>query len=51
MDAKSRQVLEYDKVLARLAGYTSFSASEALALAQVPATDLLEAPRLQAETA
>jgi DNA mismatch repair protein MutS2 len=50
MDQKTLHVLEYDKVRQRLAGYTSFSAGEALARALSPLTDLEEARRLQAET-
>jgi DNA mismatch repair protein MutS2 len=50
MDQKSLHILEFAKVRERLAGYTSFSAGEALARALSPVTDLAEARRLQAET-
>jgi DNA mismatch repair protein MutS2 len=45
------EALELDKVLARLAHHTAFSASEALALALEPTTDVAEARRRQAATA
>jgi DNA mismatch repair protein MutS2 len=45
------EALELDKVLARLAYHTAFSASEALALSLEPTTDLAEARRRQAATA
>lgn len=50
MDQKSLHILEFDKVRQRLAGYTGFSAGEALARALTPVTDLAEARRMQAET-
>ncbi len=50
MDSKSLQMLEFSKILARLAQYTSFSAGRELALAVHPTTDLTEARRWQAET-
>ncbi len=50
MDKKSQTTLEFNKVLQRLASYTSFSAGETLALEVTPTTDLGEAHRLQAET-
>ncbi len=50
MDRKSLHTLEFHKVRDRLAGYTSFSAGEALARALMPTTDLLEAVQWQAET-
>jgi DNA mismatch repair protein MutS2 len=50
MDDKSRKTLEFDKVLDRLAGYTSFSAGHALALQLKPTADLDQARRWQAET-
>ncbi len=50
MDKKSRRTLEFDKVLERLADYTSFSAGRALALLVEPTTDLDLARRWQAET-
>ncbi|MDJ0753316.1 MAG: endonuclease MutS2 [Ardenticatenaceae bacterium] len=49
MDLKSSQILEFDKVKKRLAEYTNFSASEALALHLMPTTDEREAIRWQAE--
>jgi DNA mismatch repair protein MutS2 len=50
MDEKSQQILEFSKIKARLASYTSFSAGEALALALTPTADLQEARRWQTET-
>jgi DNA mismatch repair protein MutS2 len=50
MDAKSQNVLELPKVLARLAGNASFSASKELALSLAPVTNLAEARRRQTET-
>ena len=50
MDAKTSQTLEFDKVLAILAGYTSFSAGEELARRLRPTTDRTEAEQRQAET-
>ncbi len=51
MDTKSLITLEFDKVRRILAGYTSFSGGEELALALEPTTDLLEARQWQTETA
>ena len=51
MDEKSLNTLEFHKVLDILAGYTSFSAGEALARGLRPTTDLIEARGWQAETA
>jgi DNA mismatch repair protein MutS2 len=51
MDTKSLTILEFPKVRQILAGYTSFSGGEQLALSLTPTTDLLEARRWQAETA
>ena len=51
MDSKSLTILEFPKVRQILAGYTSFSGGEQLALGLMPTTDLLEARRWQAETA
>lgn len=51
MDSKSLTILEFPKVRQILAGYTSFSGGEQLALSLTPTTDLLEARRWQAETA
>ncbi len=50
MDEKSMRTLEFDKVRRILAGYTSFSAGEELALAILPTEDLDVALRRQAET-
>lgn len=50
MDQKSLRTLEFDKVRAILAGYTSFSAGEELARRLRPTTDLFEARQWQAET-
>jgi DNA mismatch repair protein MutS2 len=50
MDEKSRKILEFDKVLKRLASYTSFSAGQSLALKVKPTTDIEDARRWQAET-
>lgn len=50
MDTKSLQMLEFSKVLARLAQYTGFNAGRDLALAVQPTTDVAEARRWQAET-
>ena len=50
MDAKSLQTLELPKILHRLAGYTAFSASAALALSLAPTAELSEAQHRQAET-
>lgn len=50
MDTKSLQTLEFDKVLRRLAAYTSFSAGAALALGTQPTRDMAEARRWQAQT-
>ena len=51
MNEKSLRLLEFDKVLAKLAEYTSFSAGEAAALASKPTTDLYDARLWQAQTA
>ncbi|UCC65728.1 MAG: endonuclease MutS2 [Anaerolineae bacterium] len=50
MDEKVLETLEFHKILARLAGYTDFSAGRALALALRPATDLSQAQARQQET-
>ena len=50
MDAKTLIVLEYPKILERLAGYCAFSASAALARDLRPATVMDEVCRLQQET-
>lgn len=50
MDKKSRLTLEFDKILDRLAHYTSFSAGNALARQVEPTSDLDEAKLWQTET-
>jgi DNA mismatch repair protein MutS2 len=50
MDTKTLTVLEYPKILERLAGYCAFSASAALARGLRPATVMDEVCRLQQET-
>ncbi|MEW5829324.1 MAG: endonuclease MutS2 [Chloroflexota bacterium] len=50
MDTKTLTVLEYPKILDRLAGYCAFSASAALARDLRPATVMDEVCRLQQET-
>jgi len=50
VDSKSFRILEFDKVLDRLAAYASFSAGETLARQLEPTTDLATAQRWQAET-
>jgi DNA mismatch repair protein MutS2 len=50
MDSKTLHVLEYDKILARLARFCDFSASVELARALVPSSNQEEATRLLAET-
>jgi DNA mismatch repair protein MutS2 len=51
MDEKSLGILEFNKILERLAEYTSFSAGQALARALRPTADEREARRRQLETA
>ncbi|HET6845413.1 MAG TPA: endonuclease MutS2, partial [Anaerolineales bacterium] len=51
MNPKTLRVLEYDKILARLAGYCDFSASAELAAALQPTNDHAEAVRWLSETA
>lgn len=51
MNEKTLQTLEYDKVLARLAGYTSFPPGRERALALRPTSDHAEAVRRQRITA
>ena len=51
MDEKSLGILEFNKILERLAAYTSFSAGRALAQALRPTADEREARRRQLETA
>ncbi|HJS29678.1 MAG TPA: hypothetical protein VJ768_08655, partial [Anaerolineales bacterium] len=50
MDEKSLQVLEYQKVLSRLAAGCAFSASVEMAASVRPAHDLADAVRMQAQT-
>ncbi len=50
MDDKSLRILEFDKILERLAAYSSFSAGAELARALRPTTDEKEARRRQVET-
>jgi DNA mismatch repair protein MutS2 len=51
LDEHSLRVLEFDTVLARLAGHTSFSAGRELALSLRPATEYDEVVRRQRTTA
>src|SRR6202142_3860360 len=50
MDSKTLHVLEYDKILTRLAGFCDFSASAELARDLQPTAHAEEAKRLLAET-
>ena len=50
MNAKALHVLEFDKILQRLAGYTSFSAGRELALGTLPTDDISLARQWLAET-
>jgi DNA mismatch repair protein MutS2 len=50
MHEKSIATLEYPKIIERLAGETSFSASKALAKALLPSTDATEVERRLAFT-
>src|SRR5512140_3029536 len=50
MESKTLQVLEYDKILARLAGFCDFSASADLARALQPTSSYGEAVRALGET-
>lgn len=50
MDDKTLHVLEYDKILTRLAGFCDFSASVDLTRALQPTSNFEEATRLLAET-
>jgi DNA mismatch repair protein MutS2 len=50
MDSKTLHVLEYDKILTRLAGFCDFSASAELARGLQPTAHVEEAKRLLAET-
>ena len=51
MDAHALRTLEFDKILAKLARHTSFSAGRELALALEPSSELREVVRRQRETA
>ncbi len=51
MDAHALRTLEFDKIVARLARHTSFSAGRDLAMALEPSTDFDEVVRRQLETA
>ncbi len=50
MNPRSLKLLEYDKILARLAGFADFSGGQELALALLPTDDLRQAQDWQAET-
>lgn len=50
MDKKTFRILEFDKILERLAAYSSFSAGEARVRGLTPTADEREARRRQAET-
>ncbi|MFM8322077.1 MAG: endonuclease MutS2, partial [Chloroflexota bacterium] len=50
MDEKTLAILEFPKILERLAGYCAFSASQEMALALRPSTDLFEVRRRQQVT-
>ena len=50
MDSKTLTVLEYPKILARLADHCDFSGSADLALLLTPTPDFLEASARLAET-
>jgi DNA mismatch repair protein MutS2 len=50
MDDKTLTLLEYPKILEKLAGYCDFSASAEMARLMRPTNDLVEARRRQAET-
>jgi DNA mismatch repair protein MutS2 len=50
MDARTLRILEYDKILERLARYTSFSLGAARARALQPSDDIREAREGQAQT-
>src|SRR3990172_4636949 len=51
MDAHALRTLEFDKILAKLARHTSFSAGRELALALEPSPEYREVVRRQRETA
>jgi DNA mismatch repair protein MutS2 len=50
MNPRTLRVLEYDKILARLAGFCAFTGGEELALALLPSDDLLTAQEWLAQT-
>jgi dsDNA-specific endonuclease/ATPase MutS2 len=50
MNPKYLRVLEFDKILARVAAHTAFSASAEHARALTPATEPVEIARRQSET-
>ena len=50
MNPRSLKLLEYGKILARLAGFADFSGGQELALALLPTDDLRQAQDWQAET-
>jgi DNA mismatch repair protein MutS2 len=50
MDEKTLSILEYPKILQRLAGYAAFSASQELAASLRPSSDMEEVQRRQART-
>jgi DNA mismatch repair protein MutS2 len=50
MNPRTLRVLEYDKILARVAGFCAFSGGEELALALLPSDDLLTAQEWLAQT-
>jgi len=50
MDEKSLQILEYPKILERLAGYCAFPASKEKAYALKPTNEILEARQRQTQT-
>ncbi|MEA2008124.1 MAG: endonuclease MutS2, partial [Chloroflexota bacterium] len=51
MNLKTLEILEYRKILARLANYCDFNASRDRALDLLPTTDIEQAQNLQAKTA
>ncbi len=51
MNPKSLKLLEYDKILERLAEFTEFSGGQELTMALLPTDDLRQAQEWQAETA
>lgn len=51
MNPKSLKLLEYDKILERLAEFTEFSGGQEMVMALLPTDDLRQAQEWQAETA